>query len=105
MLELSLWLGLVCVVGLTEVIGIEKKLEITRRGFNPDKKGGLKGKFVLERELECKPGNVCKSQIIQTGQRWLGERQIAIVGLKPWDRVKKVKYRPSPLAGSPITLT
>lgn len=35
MLELSLWLGLVCVVGLTVVIGIEKGLEITRRGFKP----------------------------------------------------------------------
>lgn len=35
MLELSLWLGLVCVVGLTAVIGIEKGLEITRRGFKP----------------------------------------------------------------------
>lgn len=35
MLALSLWLGLVCVVGLAVVIGIERGLEITRREFEP----------------------------------------------------------------------
>lgn len=35
MLELSLWLALVCVVGLAVVIGIERGLEITRWGFEP----------------------------------------------------------------------
>ena len=37
----------------------------------------LRGKFVLRQKLECKPGNLCKSQITQ---RYLREGKIDVLG-------------------------